>query len=282
MSVDRALARRRKRVNRIFVAACWGATLVGLMALGAILNSLLGQGLDSLGLNVFLEVTRSPGSGGGLLNAIVGTLIQASIATAIGTPIGLMAGTYLSEYARNSTLGHVTRFVSDMLLSAPSILIGLFAYQLVVLPFGGFSAIAGSIALAIIVIPIVVRTTEDSLRLVPDSMREAATALGAPRWIVVTRVAYRAARDGMLTGLLLAVARISGETAPLIFTSLGNLNWSVRLTEPMASLPITIYQYAGSPFADWVALAWTGALLITIGVLALNVAARLLAARARN
>ena len=197
------------------------------------------------------------------------------IGVALGTPIGLLVGTYLAEYARGSALGNAVRFVSDVLLSAPSILIGLFIYQLVVAPFGGFSGIAGCIALAVIVIPIVVRTTEDMLTLIPVAMREAAVALGAPKWKMIVQVCYRAAQDGIVTGILLAVARVAGETAPLLFTSLGNLNWSLSLSKPMASLPVTIYQYAGSAFDDWVQLAWVGALLITFGVLALNILARL-------
>ncbi len=277
-----SLAQRRKLANRLVVALCLVATTIGLVLLGLILATLVQRGLGSLSLNVFTSMTRAPGSNGGLLNAIVGSLIQTAIGTAVGTPIGLMAGTYLAEYARDSVLGNVTRFVSDVLLSAPSILIGLFMYQLVVAPTGGFSGLAGGLALAVLVIPIVVRTTEDMLRLIPNSLREAAVALGAPRWKVITFVCYRAARDGILTGVLLAVARIAGETAPLIFTSLGNQNWSVSLFEPMASLPITIYQYAGSAFSDWVDLAWAGALLITVGVLALNVAARALTARSAH
>lgn len=274
-----ALARRRKSINSLVVALCMIATTIGLIVLALILFTLLQRGLGGLSLHVFTEMTRAPGSNGGLLNAIVGSLIQTAIGTAVGTPIGLLAGTYLAEYARNSTIGNVTRFVSDVLLSAPSILIGLFMYQLVVAPSGGFSGLAGGLALAVLVIPVVVRTTEDMLRLIPNALREAATALGAPRWKVVTLVCYRAAREGILTGVLLAVARIAGETAPLIFTSLGNQNWSISLVEPMASLPITIYQYAGSAFADWVDLAWAGALLITIGVLTINIAARALTTR---
>ena len=190
-----------------------------------------------------------------------------------GTPIGLLVGTYLAEYAQNSRLGNAVRFVSDVLLSAPSILIGLFVYSVLVRPFGGFSGIAGCVALAVIVIPIVVRTTEDMLRLIPVSLREAAVALGAPKWKMIVLICYRAALDGIATGVLLAVARVAGETAPLLFTSLGNLNWSLDITQPMSSLPVTIYQYAGSAFDDWVQLAWVGALLITFGVLAINVVA---------
>lgn len=277
-----SLAQRRKLTNRLVVVLCMAATSIGLVLLGLILFTLIQRGFGSLSLNVFTSMTRAPGSNGGLLNAIVGSLIQTAIGTAVGTPIGLMAGTYLAEYARGSALGNVTRFVSDVLLSAPSILIGLFMYQLIVAPAGGFSGLAGGLALAVLVIPIVVRTTEDMLRLIPNALREAAIALGAPRWKVITFICYRAARDGIMTGVLLAVARIAGETAPLIFTSLGNQNWSVSLFEPMASLPITIYQYAGSAFADWVDLAWAGALLITIGVLALNIAARALTARSAH
>jgi phosphate transport system permease protein len=209
------------------------------------------------------------------LNPIVGSLIQTALGTALGTPIGLLVGTYLAEYSAGSVFGNVVRFVSDVLLSAPSILIGLFIYEIAVAPFGGFSGIAGALALAVIVIPIVVRTTEDMLSLIPTALREAAVALGAPKWRMVVLICYKAAREGILTGVLLAIARIAGETAPLLFTSLGNLNWSVGLTKPMASLPVTIYQYAGAAFEDWVQLAWVGALLITFGVLALNIAARI-------
>jgi phosphate transport system permease protein len=225
-------------------------------------------------------MTLPPGSNGGLLNPIIGSIIQTVLGTLIGTPIGLLVGTYLAEYAQGSALGNAVRFVSDVLLSAPSILIGLFVYELMVAPFGGFSGIAGCVALAIIVVPIVVRTTEDMLRLIPVALREAAVALGAPRWKMIVFVCYRAAKDGIVTGILLAVARVAGETAPLLFTSLGNLNWSLSLGKPMASLPVTIYQYAGSAFDDWVQLAWVGALLITAGVLALNIVARLVLRRA--
>jgi phosphate transport system permease protein len=270
------LSRRRKRGNLIVKALCVLATLIGLAFLAAILATLFYLGFGGVRLSVFTEVTSAPGSHGGLLNAIVGSLIQTAIGTVIGTPIGIMVGTYLSEYAAGSKLGNAVRFVSDVLLSAPSILIGLFIYQVLVSPFGGFSGIAGAAALAVIVIPIVVRTTEDMLRLIPVALREAAVALGAPKWKSIVFVCYRAARDGIATGVLLGIARIAGETAPLLFTSLGNLNWSVSLAQPMASLPVTIYQYAGSAFEDWVQLAWVGALLITFGVLALNIVARLL------
>jgi phosphate transport system permease protein len=273
-AVARALGRRRRVINLVVKTLCVLATLIGLALLASILFTLLWNGLAGLSLNVFVSNTKPPGSHGGLLNAIVGTLIQTGIGTAIGTPIGLMVGTYLAEYSQGSRISDVVRFVSDVLLSAPSILIGLFVYQLLVEPMGGFSGIAGSLALAVLVIPIVVRTTEDMLRLIPATLREAAIGLGAPKWKVITLICYRAAMDGIVTGVLLAVARIAGETAPLLFTSLGNLNWSVNMGQPMASLPVTIYQYAGSAFDDWVQLAWVAALLITVGVLAINIIAR--------
>jgi phosphate transport system permease protein len=272
--VARRLGQRRHRTNFVVEALCIIATAIGLILLASILFTLLWRGVGGLSLAVFTNVTKPPGSNGGLLNAIVGTLIQTGLGTLIGTPIGLMVGTYLAEYGKSSALANAVRFVSDVLLSAPSILIGLFIYQIAVQPFGGFSGIAGCLALAVIVIPIVVRTTEDMLRLVSPALREAAAGLGAPKWKVIVLICYRAAQDGILTGVLLAVARIAGETAPLLFTSLGNLNWSVSLREPMSSLPVTIYQYAGSAFDDWVQLAWVAALLITAGVLALNIVAR--------
>lgn len=274
--VTSALARRRKRTDIVVKVLCVAATCIGLFFLFSILSTLLARGLGGLSVSVFTNSTMPPGRDGGLLNAIVGTLIQAGFGTLLGTPIGIMVGTYLAEYARNSHLGNAVRFVSDILLSAPSILVGLFVYQLVVLNMGGFSALAGILALAIIVIPVVIRTTEDMLRLIPDGLREAAIGLGAPKWKMTTLILYRAAREGIITGVLLAVARVSGETAPLLFTSLGNLNWSTSLLAPMASLPITIYQYAGSAFAEWIQLAWVGALLITFGVLGLNIVARYL------
>ena len=269
-----SLGRRRHRTNTVVKALCVGATALGLVFLASILYTLLLRGFLGLSLTVFTTSTLPPGSHGGLLNAIVGSLIQTTIGTAVGTPIGLMVGTYLSEYAQGSKLGDAVRFVSDVLLSAPSILIGLFVYAIAVAPFGGFTGIAGCIALAVIVIPIVVRTTEDMLRLIPVALREAAVALGAPKWKMIVQVCYPAAKQGIVTGVLLAVARVAGETAPLLFTSLGNLNWSTSLAKPMASLPVTIYQYAGSAFEDWVQLAWVGALLITFGVLAINIVAR--------
>jgi phosphate transport system permease protein len=273
---DARLARRRKTTDQVIKVLCTIATVIGLFFLASILFTLFLRGFGGLNLNVFTEITRPPGQPGGLLNAIVGTLIQTALGTAIGTPIGMMVGTYLAEYARGSALGNAVRFVSDILLSAPSILIGLFIYTVIVSSMGNFSAWAGVAALAVIVIPIVVRTTEDMLRLIPDTLREATIGLGAPKWKMITFVCYRAAREGIITGILLAVARVAGETAPLIFTSLGNLNWSMDMNAPMASLPITIYQYAGSAFQEWIELAWVGALLITIGVLGLNIAARYL------
>jgi phosphate transport system permease protein len=274
--VARSLGRRRRVANITVKVLCLVATVIGLAVLASILATLLYRGLGGLALSVFTTSTLPPGSHGGLLNAIIGSLIQTLLGAAIGTPIGLMVGTYLAEYAEGSVIGNAVRFVSDVLLSAPSILIGLFIYQLAVSPFGGFSGFAGCLALSVIVIPIVVRTTEDMLRLIPSTLREAVIGLGAPRWKMIVLVCYRAARQGIATGILLAVARIAGETAPLLFTSLGNLNWSVSLDKPMASLPVTIYQYAGSAFDDWVQLAWVGALLITFGVLAINIVARIL------
>ena len=268
------LGRRRGRTSLVVKALCILATLITLVLLATILVTLFWLGFGGLSLRVFTHVTLPPGSNGGLLNAIIGSLIQTAIGTIIGTPIGLLVGTYLAEYSRGSVLGSAVRFVSDVLLSAPSILIGLFVYTVAVQPYGGFSGMAGCLSLAIIVIPIVVRTTEDMLKLIPISLREATIALGAPKWKMILLICYRAARDGIVTGVLLAVARVAGETAPLLFTSLGNLNWSVDLARPMASLPVTIYQYAGSAFSDWVQLAWVGALLITVGVLAINILAR--------
>ena len=283
-SAARRMARRRRLSDRIVAGLCIAATAIGLLFLASILYTLVARGIAGLSLGVLYRNTAPAGSHGGLANAIVGSLLQTAVGTAIGTPIGLMVGTYLSEYSAGSALGNAVRFVSDVLLSAPSILIGLFVYQIAVLPFGGFSGIAGCVALAVIVIPIVVRTTEDMLRLIPVSLREAAVALGAPKWRAIVSICYPAARDGILTGVLLAIARIAGETAPLLFTSLGNLNPTVSLDHPaslvtafgsaMSSLPVTIYQYAGSAYQDLVELSWVAALLITFGVLALNIVAR--------
>ena len=277
---DAAMAARlgasRKRADIIIRTLCIAATVIGLVLLASILITLFYRGFEALSLRVFTHNTAPPGSEGGLLNAIVGSLIQSLIGTAIGTPIGMLVGTYLAEYAKDSWLGNAVRFVSDILLSAPSILIGLFVYQILVLPFGGFSGWAGVAALAIIVIPIVVRTTEDMLQLIPNTLREAVVGLGAPKWKMIVLVCWRSAIAGIMTGILLAVARVAGETAPLLFTSLGNNAWSTDLSKPMASLPVAIYSFAGSPFEDWIALAWAGALLITLGVLSLNILARTL------
>jgi phosphate transport system permease protein len=235
------------------------------------------NGIGAISFSLVAEMTPPPGSKGGLLNAIAGSLMMTGIATAIGTPTGILAGTFLAEYARTSRFGELVRFINDILLSAPSIIVGLFVYELMVVRMSHFSAWAGSVALAIIMIPVIVRTTEDMLRLVPSALREAATALGAPKWRVIVTVAYRAAVQGMLTGVLLAVARISGETAPLLFTALNNQFWSANLNAPMANLPVVIFQFAMSPYADWQTLAWGGALLITASILVLNISARMLA-----
>ncbi|WP_458095230.1 phosphate ABC transporter permease PstA [Roseomonas sp. WA12] len=268
------LGRRRRRTDRTIRALCVLATAIAVAFLISIIVTLVVRGLEAFGPRIFTEVTLPPGSNGGLLNSIVGSLVQVGIGTVIGTPIGLLVGTYLAEYARGSAMGGAVRFVSDILLSAPSILIGLFVYQILVVPFGGFSGWAGCVALAIIVIPIVVRTTEDMLRLIPDTLREAVIGLGAPKWKMITMVGWRAAASGIATGILLAVARVAGETAPLLFTSLGNNGWNIDLSAPYPSLPIAIYSFAASPYEDWIALAWTGALVITVGVLALNIVAR--------
>ncbi|WP_454914866.1 phosphate ABC transporter permease PstA [Xanthobacter sediminis] len=273
-----SLAARRAKDN-IVKAVSVGFAALALFLLAWILWTLLARGLPALSLSVFTNVTAPPGGNGGLANAIVGSLIQVGIAMVIGAPIGIFAGTFLAENGKGTKIASAARFVNDILLSAPSILVGLFIYTLLVVPLGGFSGWAGALALAILVIPVVVRTTEDMLNLVPVGLREAAFALGAPQWKVVMFITWRAARAGIVTGLLLSIARAAGETAPLLFTSLGNNSWSLDLSAPMASLPVAIYQYAGSPFDDWVALAWAGALLITVGVLVLNVASRLVLAR---
>jgi phosphate transport system permease protein len=272
----------RRRRNMAMVAIAWGAALVGLTWLALILGALLWEGLNGVSLQVFTQMTPPPGSDGGLLNPIVGSLMMTALGVAIGTPIGILAGTYMAEYGRYSKLSSVVRFINDILLSAPSIVVGLFVYEVMVRPMGHFSGIAGAVALAIIVIPVVVRTTEDMLLLVPNTLREAAAALGLPRAYIVRRIAYRAARAGIVTGILLAVARISGETAPLLFTALNNQFWSTNLNAPLASLPAVIFQFALSPYSDWQKLAWTGALLITIAVLGLSILARVLSSSGRN
>ena len=268
---------RRRIVNVAVIAASMLATAFGLVFLVLVLSSLLIGGVGAIGPALFTQMTPPPGSSGGLLNAIAGSLMMTVIATLIGTPTGILAGTFLAEYARGSKLGEVIRFINDILLSAPSIIIGLFVYEALVVRMGHFSAWAGSVALAIIMIPVVVRTTEDMLRLVPSALREAAAALGTPRWKVIVMVTYRAAIQGMLTGILLAIARISGETAPLLFTALNNQFFSSNLNAPMASLPAVIFQFALSPYKDWQKLAWTGALIITLSVLILSIVARALA-----
>ena len=269
-----AQAVRRRVVERLVSVLCYVATMVVLFLLFSILWTLVVRGGAGLSLSTFIHSTAAPGSGGGLANAIMGSCEQTGLAALIGTPVGMMIGIYLSEFDQDGRIVSLVRFVSDMLLSVPSILVGLFIYLIVVEPAGHFSGMAGTLSLAVLFIPIVVRTTEDMLQLVPRAMREAAYALGAPGWRVILSVCLRSARGGIMTGILLALARISGETAPLLFTSLGNLNWSTSLNAPMASLPVTIYQYAGSAYDDWVQMAWTGALLITVAVLATNILAR--------
>jgi phosphate transport system permease protein len=272
------LYRRRQWINRLVMGLSVAATGFGLLWLVLVLSSLLAGGLGAIDWRLFSQMTPPPGSDGGLLNAIAGSLIMTAIATLVGTPTGILAGTFLAEYARGHWFGEVVRFINDILLSAPSIIIGLFVYEAMVIPMGHFSAWAGAMALAIIMVPVIVRTTEDMLRLVPAALREAAAALGAPKWKVITMIAYRAAVQGMLTGVLLAIARISGETAPLLFTALNNQFWSTDLNAPMANLPVVIFQFALSPYADWQALAWGGALLITAAILCLNILARVFAA----
>ncbi|PBB68507.1 phosphate ABC transporter, permease protein PstA [Mesorhizobium sp. WSM4312] len=279
MSTAASLHQSRKRKNGVMMALCVIAAGIGLAWLALILGALLYKGLAGVSLSVFTEMTPPPGDAGGLLNAIYGSIVMTIIGIIVGTPIGVLAGTYMAEYGRFSKLTTVVRFINDILLSAPSIIIGLFVYELMVRPMGHFSAIAGAVALAILVIPVVVRTTEDMLNLVPNALREAGTAIGAPRWVVIRSVAYRAALSGIVTGILLAIARISGETAPLLFTALNNQFWSSNLNAPMASLPVTIFQFALSPYEEWQQLAWTGALIITLTVLALSIFARSLTGR---
>jgi phosphate transport system permease protein len=264
--------------NHIAMTLAILAAGFGLFWLIAILWTLFYQGFGAVSLAVFTETTPPPGSSGGLLNAIFGSLVMTFVGTLIGAPIGIMAGTYLAEYGKRNLLGEVVRFINDILLSAPSIVVGLFVYVVLVVTMGHFSGWAGAAALAVIVVPVVVRTTEDMLNLVPTGLREAAAALGAPRWKVVTMVSYRAARNGMITGVLLAVARVAGETAPLLFTALNNQFWSTDMNAPMANLPVTIFQFAMSPYEDWQQLAWAGSLLITLTILLLNIIARVLAA----
>jgi phosphate transport system permease protein len=272
------LYRARTRRNGIAVGLAYVATAFGLSWLVLILAVLLWKGFSGLSLAVFTEMTPPPGAAGGLLNPIMGSLVMTFLAVLIGTPLGILAGTYMAEYGRYDRLTSVVRFINDILLSAPSIVIGLFVYEVMVAQVGHFSGWAGAFALAVIVVPVVVRTTEDMLLLVPDTLREAAASIGLPRSKMIMQVAYRAAKAGMVTGVLLAIARISGETAPLLFTALNNQFWSTNLNAPMASLPVVIFQFALSPYAEWQQLAWTGALIITLAVLTLSITARLLSA----
>ena len=270
--------RSRRTRNQVWMVLSLISTIIGLGILAIILGGLFWKGITGFHLGLFTQMTPPPGGEGGLLNPIVGSLMMTFIGVLLGAPIGVMAGTYLAEYGEKSALASIVRFINDVLLSAPSIIIGLFVYQVLVAPLGHFSGFAGGVALALIVIPVVVRTTEDMLRLVPIPLREAASALGMPRSYVIRKVVYRAARTGMITGILLAFARISGETAPLLFTALNNQFWSTDLSQPMASLPAVIFQFALSPYKDWQELAWSGALLITLTVLTLSIVSRALTA----
>jgi phosphate transport system permease protein len=275
MEFNQTLYRRRQRSNKIGLTLSMGAMGLGLAVLLWILFVLFSNGLAAMDLNLFTQSTPAPGSeGGGLANAIVGSLLMVGFSVLVSTPIGIFAGVYLAEYGDTSKTAELTRFVTDVMLSAPSIVLGLFVYAIAVATVGGFSGWAGSLALSLIAVPVVVRTTENMLRLVPGSLREAAFALGAPRWKVATMITLRAAKSGVVTGLLLAVARISGETAPLLFTALNNQFFNTDMSEPMANLPVVIFQFAMSPYDNWIRLAWAGALLITLSVLALNIVAR--------
>jgi len=276
-SANLLLYGRRRAVNYIVLALSYAATVAGLLVLFLIMWSLLRNGLPAFGIDFFTQSTPPPNGEGGLLNAIYGSLVMTAVGTAIGTPVGILCGTFLAEFSRSSRLAMAVRFINDILLSAPSIVIGLFVYVVMVVPMGHFSGWAGSVALAILVVPVVVRTSENMLSLVPSGLREAAFALGAPQWKVVVLVVYRAAMQGMLTGVLLAVARIAGETAPLLFTAFNNQFWSANMDGPMGNLPYVIFQFALSPYAGWQQLAWGGALLITLAILTLNIFARLLA-----
>ncbi|HVP35165.1 MAG TPA: phosphate ABC transporter permease PstA [Steroidobacteraceae bacterium] len=269
----------RKVINFVALGLSGLATAIGLFFLGAILWTLFSRGFAGMSVALFTAMTPPPGGSGGLLNAIYGSVVMTVIGILIGGPIGMLAGTYLAEYGRNSPLSAVIRFVNDVLLSAPSIIVGLFVYELLVVRMGHFSAIAGAVALGIIALPVTVRTTEDMLSLVPQGMKDASTAMGAYPWRTITSVIYPAARSGIVTGLLLAIARISGETAPLLFTALNNQFWSTNLNAPMANLPVVIFQFALSPYPNWQALAWSGALLITLSILILSITARFVVAR---
>jgi len=274
--------RRRRMQNTMVIGLSIGATVLGLGWLVLILGSLVYHGFGGLSPEVFLEMTPPPGADGGLLNPIIGSLMLTILAVAIGTPVGILAGTYMAEYGKFAKLTVVVRFINDILLSAPSIVVGLFVYEVLVAPIGHFSGWAGGVALSLIVIPVVLRTTEDMLSLVPKELRESASALGLPRVHVIRYVSYRAARAGIITGVLLAIARISGETAPLLFTALNNQFFSSNLNAPISSLPVVIFQFALSPYADWQKLAWIGALIITFAVLALSITARALSASEKS
>ena len=281
-AVNNSLYARRRRRNFITMGLAFSATAFGLSWLVLILLVLLWHGFSGLSWTVFTDMTPPPGAAGGLLNPIIGSLIMTTLAVLIGTPLGVLAGTYMAEYGRYAKLTVVVRFINDILLSAPSIVVGLFTYEIMVAQMGHFSGWAGAVSLAVIVVPVVVRTTEDMLTLVPDTLREAAASIGLPRSRMITKVAYRAARAGMITGVLLAVARITGETAPLLFTALNNQFWSTNLNAPLASLPVVIFQFALSPYKDWQSLAWTGALIITLAVLLLSISARILTAQRKS
>jgi phosphate transport system permease protein len=270
---------RRNFNNRLALFLACFAMIIGLAFLTAILWTLLKNGLPAMRWNIFTQNTPPPGQDGGLLNALVGSLILTAVGTAIGTPVGILAGTYLAEFGDGSWLASVVRFVNGILLSAPSVVIGFFAYAVVVVRFGHFSGWAGATALAVILVPVVVSSTENMLRLVPGSLREAAAALGAPQWKITMFVTYRAAKAGIMTGILLGVARISGESAPLLFTALNNQFSSTDLSKPMPNIPVTIFQFAMSPYEHWKHLAWAGAFIVTAAVLALNITARLLLRR---
>lgn len=271
---SRGRRRRRAIVSRVALGLSAAATLFGVFWLFWILGATVYNGAAALGPHLFTQMTPPPGAAGGLLNAIYGSALMVVLGTLIGTPVGVMAGTWLAEYARLRWLAETIRFINDILLSAPSIVIGLFVYELVVRQSGHFSAYAGAIALALILLPVVVRTSDETLRLIPMTLREAALALGAPRWRMITLVVWPAARTGITTGILLAVARISGETAPLLFTALNNQFWTANPAHPMANIPVVIFQFALSPYEDWHALAWAGALLVTVFVLCVSVGAR--------
>jgi phosphate transport system permease protein len=273
-AVAQGLYRRRSMTNAIALAFSGLTTLIGLFFLAWILWTTLSKGISAINLDLFVKMTPPPGEKGGLLNALVGTILLSFMGIGIATPIGIAAGTYLAEYAKLRPFGEAIRFVNDILLSAPSIVLGMFVYTLVVLPTGKYSAIAGGLALGLIALPVIVRTSDEMLRLVPGSMREAALSLGVPQWKVTVQVLYRSALPGIITGVLLALARITGETAPLLFTAFGNMYWSLNPTKPIASLPVVVYQFAQAADDGWNALAWAGALLITLFVLLLSISAR--------